>query len=1092
MAYSKKCRIIAFLLAVLVLVVPSTATAAAETDDGYQSASLSELLKVSKYKDYLIEHEGVEKGTENYILTGDDIISYNKDITSVDVDLLKTLEFKDSAGKDYKGLYLPSDGIVGWDIPFDMKEGMYAVKFKYVPIAEEASKATSIERTFYINEEVPYYEARYLTLTKVWKDDMDTYQLDADGNVIYRYVSDNGKIVYEYVDVKGNILERTIENDALTFKKTGEKLTDTKGLYAYPVFANDIDGNESKPGKIMVDEVSTYVATDSSGYHIEALQFYFPAGRNTIQLQAQREAMVLLEVEIFPYDYETDEFSYDEYVKHWEEKGAKDVADFYLKLQAEYPTATSETTVYPFADRTSSINEPQSPYIQYLNAIGGDGGEKWQGVGQWARYTVNVDESGFYEIVLRFRQSVNEGGFSSRIIRVATQSMINNGEDAIVPFKEANYLRFNFDDSWQTSVINSAKKDKNGELVTYKVYLEKGTNYIELEAGLGDMADILLDVTESLNTITDIYVKILMITGTDPDKYRDYGFYNVIPNEMNELLAQSKKLYDIADKLQKEVGSGGSYTATLRTVAQLLERMGESDSKVAANVDNLKENLGTVGSWIQNCAKQPLELDYIIVRTPGSEELPKANANFFQAIWFEICQFFKSFTSDYSQLGATVVSDPNNKIEVWTTLGRDQAQVLRSLINSDFAKNYTEANVDLKLVAPGALLPSVLAGVGPDVSHGHIAGDVINWAIRGAVQPLDEFEGFDELQSWFSPATWVPVTLYDLRIDEKGKEVRSETIYGLPETLDFYMMFYRADVLNELGLTVPKTWDEMKTVMDTLSENNMQIAFPSYLAGLDLFLYQMGGTRYADDGRRINFDSNKALASFSYLTSLFTDFGQPLIYDFPNRFRTGEIPIGIMAYSTYTHLSIFATEIQGLWEFVPLPAWTTYNEDGTVSENNDAVVNVSAIIMLADDDRSEHLTNFAWKFMKWYVSEATQADYANELTALFGSEYKHTTANKEALASLSWTTSEYNNLMGQVNNLVGVEEYPGGYIIGRYVTFAFNEVYNAELYNAGADAEEELLKYIYDINMELTRKRQEFGMAYFEVSFGTNYTEKKN
>ena len=92
MAYSRKCRIIAFLLAVLVLVVPSTATAAAETNDGYQSASLSELLQVSKYKDYLIEHEGVKKGTENYILTGDDIINYNKDITNADVNSLKALE----------------------------------------------------------------------------------------------------------------------------------------------------------------------------------------------------------------------------------------------------------------------------------------------------------------------------------------------------------------------------------------------------------------------------------------------------------------------------------------------------------------------------------------------------------------------------------------------------------------------------------------------------------------------------------------------------------------------------------------------------------------------------------------------------------------------------------------------------------------------------------------------------------------------------------------------------------------------------------------------------------------------------------------
>ncbi len=1087
MAHSRKTKFLAFFLAVLILVAPSTVSVMADEAIGGTQSSLADLLQVSKYKDYLIEHSADKKGEESYFLTGDDIVNYNEELTNADKDSLKPMEFKDSLGNTHKGLYLPSDGIVGWDIPDAMKAGMYAVKFKYVPLAEEASKTTAIERTFYINGSVPYYEARYLTFSKVWTDDESTYQKDSDGNIIYRYMNEKGKLAYEYVDVNGNILERTVEKNQLTFKKTGEKLPkDTKGLYAYPVFANDIDGNESKPGKIMVDEVKTYIATDSTGYHIEALQFYFPDGNNTIQLQAQREAMVLLGVEIFPYDYDEDEFSYDEYIKYWKDNGAKDVADFYTKLQAEYTTATSSTTIYPFADRTSSINEPQSPYIQYLNAIGGDGGEKWQGVGQWVRYSVDVKESGFYEIALRFRQSVNEGAFSSRIIRVATQSMIDKGEDAIVPFKEANFLRFNFDDTWQTSVINSAKHDKNGNVITYKVYLEKGTNYIEFEAGLGNMADILLDVTESLNTINDIYIKILMITGAEPDKYRDYGFYNIIPTEMDELLTQAKKLYSLADKLQNEVGSGGSYTATLRTIAQLLERMGESDDKVAANLENLKENLGSLGTWIQNCSNQPLELDYIIVQNPG-RELPKANANFFQSMWFEICQFFKSFTSDYSQLGATVVSDPDNKIVVWTTLGRDQAQVLRSLINADFTKTYTEANVDLKLVAGGALLPSVLAGVGPDVSHGHASGDVINWAIRNAVQPLDDMEGFAELEDWFAPASWIPLTLYDLRIDEKtGKEVRSTSVYGLPEGLDFPMMFYRADVLNELGLAAPTTWEEMKTVMDTLSENNMQIAFPTYMGGHNLFMYQMGGSLYADDGRRINYDSDIALESFAYLMALFTDFNQPKQYDFANRFRTGEIPIGIVNYSTYTHLSIYATEIQGLWEFVPLPAWTSYNEDGTISSNNTAVAGTSAIIMLANEKRSEKLTDFSWKFMKWYVSESTQADYANELTALFGSEYKYTTANKEALASLSWTTDEYNNLKGQFNNLSGIEEYPGGYIIGRYLNFAFNEVYND-----GADAEESLLKYIYDINVELTRKRQEFGMAYFDVSFDMNYTEEK-
>ena len=141
--------------------------------------------------------------------------------------------------------------------------------------------------------------------------------------------------------------------------------------------------------------------------------------------------------------------------------------------------------------------------------------------------------------------------------------------------------------------------------------------------------------------------------------------------------------------------------------------------------------------------------------------------------------------------------------------------------------------------------------------------------------------------------------------------------------------------------------------------------------------------------------------------------------------------------------------------------------------------------MLADSKRSEKLTNFSWEFMKWFVSEEAQADYANELTALFGSEYKYHTANKAALQSLSWTTNEYTNLMSQFNNLAGIEEYPGGYIINRYLTFAFNDVYNNN-----SDPEQTLRDYVYDINSEITRKRKEFGLAVYDVDFVDSFKDK--
>ena len=74
----------------------------------------------------------------------------------------------------------------------------------------------------------------------------------------------------------------------------------------------------------------------------------------------------------------------------------------------------------------------------------------------------------------------------------------------------------------------------------------------------------------------------------------------------------------------------------------------------------------------------------------------------------------------------------------------------------------------------------------------------------------------------------------------------------------------------------------------------------------------------------------------------------------------------------------------------------------------------------------------------------------------------------------------------QFNNLTAIEEHPGGYIIGRYVGFAFLAVVNEN-----ADAEDSMLEYIVDINKELTRKRKEFGLAYYEITYSTSFTEEK-
>ena len=119
--------------------------------------------------------------------------------------------------------------------------------------------------------------------------------------------------------------------------------------------------------------------------------------------------------------------------------------------------------------------------------------------------------------------------------------------------------------------------------------------------------------------------------------------------------------------------------------------------------------------------------------------------------------------------------------------------------------------------------------------------------------------------------------------------------YGLPETQSFNMMFVREDILAELNIEIPRTWDDILAAIPILQSNNMQIGMH---ADAKIFLYQKGGELFADNGMRINLDSNVGLDAFETMCKMFTMYSFPYKYDFANRFRTGEMPIGFADYSS--------------------------------------------------------------------------------------------------------------------------------------------------------------------------------------------------
>ena len=1064
-------RLLAMVLAVTFILGGTLITGAA-TDAGSTTdetlAEIREQLNADSYEEYKAENAKVPVGAGAVVIPATENYSYEGS-GKVKVDVL---------ADGSKVLFTPNAGVTTWVIP----EGLINAASKYSIVIEyqpDDEKTGSIERILKINGEIPFAEARFLTLPKVWKNQYVEARVTAtkDKSVTDLY---NEAVAAGFADV-------TVKNASgevyLALKMPSawtQALCEFVNKYAVRFFTADIDANELRPDMIQAPELRTYELRDADGFYAESFEFAFAAGQNTISLEAVNEPMYIKSITLIPHENLK---GYDEYLAKY--TGVASGSDF-ITIQGEYPGATSSQTIYPLEDRTNAATMPSDTTHTVLNTIGG---EKWQTAGQWVRYSFKVGSSGMYNIAARYRQNVLDGMYVCRTLRIESVGAAAGTPgyyDGSIPFEEASRLRFNYNSAWQSTLLNDGTLDESGNPVAYQFYFEAGVTYtVYFEVALGSTGSIVRRVDQALTAINNDYLEIMKLTGASPDEFRDYGFSRVMPDVMIDMILQSRELYAIAEELARITGEKSSNVATLEQVAWLLERMGSDEDEIAKYLDQLKSYIGSLGTWLGDAKTQPLQLDYLIVQ-PLNNAAPKAEAGFFASFAHEMKSFIMSFFRNYDRMGATAENtESDTTVDVWLAYGRDQAQVIRNLINNDFTpSSKLGTTVNLKLVAGGTLLPSVLAGMGPDVYIGLGEDSVINYAIRGALLPIDDLEGFEEfaLQSYVDEngnvvdnsknANFNEAAMLVMGIENAQGEYH---YYGLPETQNFTMMFVRKDILANLGIEIPKTWDDVLAAIPTLQANNMQIGMHT---DYKVFLYQMGGTLFADDGMRINLDSNVGLESFETMCSYFTMYSFPYKYDFANRFRTGEMPIGFASYNgTYNQLTVFATEIKGLWGFYPMPG--IEQPDGSI--NNVSVATTSAIVMLngcgeQGGEEGEMEKARAWEFMKWHAGADCQIKYSNEMVAIIGPSAKHATANINALSEMPWTSAELKQLNYQFNKLASIPNYPGSYIIGRYTNFAF-----LAAYNDNANPTDELQSYITTINKEITRKREEFGLETLEI-----------
>lgn len=930
--------------------------------------------------------------------------SYPEDTLTVGAEAVVRYDEGDKAADpviytDYEGMqgdsvYTSENSLVEFEVEVQ-QEGFYNLSLVYYPIA---GKNSDIERSIFIDGELPYKEMASIDFYRIWRFDLEEDNLNANGSATYHWEKDN-------------------------------------------------QGNDNRPSMIEAPEWITSYVYDSEGYVTSPLAVYLTKGTHTITMLSLREPMLINQIVL---SNASSAKSYADTKAEQDAKGATVTSGHKITIEGENATRTSSQMLYPTQDQSSPSVSPSSAKELLNNTIGGN---SWRLVGQWIEWNFDIPQSGYYNISLYDCQNFVRGIYVSRRITI----------DGEVPFKEMEDYGFSYGQSWREDVLS----DENGE--AYQFYLEEGHHTLRMQAVLGDFSNIISEVQSCVQQLNSIYREVIKITGVSPDTYRDYQLEASLPELHNELVAVREQLAGAIDQMQALTGKNSDRLTVLLTMRDQLDDLIDDAEYFVRVIGSYKINVRACGNWVTQVTEQPLAIDRINITSPDTKVEYK-NTSFFSKLGYECRRLYYSFVIDYNQIGNVIEDDKadDTTITLWIGSGRDQANIIKKMIDEGFTNSFG-VNVNVQLVDMNTLLRAELAGEGPDVAiqvanTNGIAGAVlntgndtpVNYGIRNAVLDLSQFDDLDEVRTRFAEAAMVPF------------EFDSAT-YGLPETTTFPVMFYRKDILAELGMEVPQTWDEVKVAMAVLAKNQMEFGMLPSEQIFAMLLYQNGGSYYTEDGARSVLDSDVAVNTFKDYCEFYTDYKLDKETSVEERFRTGECPIVIADYTTYNNLVVSAPDIAGLWDFAPVPG--TVREDGTV-DHSTGCTGLASIIM-ADTDYPEE----CWEFLKWWTSADVQTQYGREMESLMGSAARVPTANLEAFANMPWPVDDYEALEEAFQWVKGIPQVPGGYYSWRNVNNAF---YTVTTETDTASPREELMDKVIYINAEIDYKRQELGLPVAE------------
>ncbi len=847
-----------------------------------------------------------------------------------------------------------------------------------------------------------------------------TYKVNAPESAVYELA-----LEYYLLSDSGSEGKRSLLIDGKTpyFEADGIEFTRLWKDEADPIVNSA--GDEVKPRQVEIRRWQTASLEDPHGFYSLPLTVYLEKGAHDITLTYVAEDMAIGSLYL----------NRPQQVEQYQKPAAaqKPAA---VTFEAEQNIIEKTDSTLRREPNTDPATSPSDPKYRKLNIIGD---VAWSKANQKITWEFDVETPGNYTINMRALQMWLNGIPSYRKIEI----------DGKVPCEELLSYKFEYDTKWQAVTLQT----EDGEPMEF--FFDKGTHTLSMTVKLGPLAEFLQDINEDSLVMSNVMLEIMRLTGSNPDPNYDYEFFTSIPTLEEDLRYISGRLQEKYDFLVELCeGDVPGFANSIIATKKQLDELIEDPFQIAKNMSVLTNIQTSLGSWYSEYQSQPLSVDYFTLQS-GDEPFSIKQSSFWEKAYYMLVSLVVSFTKDYDRIDSSAAINAQRSINVWIARGTEWATLIKELADTDWTpESGVRVNINvmpasqLNAGAVNALMLSIISGKSPDVAMGVDPNSPVEFAIRDAVVNLKELEGFDEISQRFISECLVP-------FEYNGG------VYALPETMDFRVMFYRTDIIEKLGLKIPQTRQEIyDNVLPVLYQNGMNFYYPR---DDTQFIFQNGGSFYTEDGMRSALDTPEAYAGLKEETELYTSYGIPVTASFYNRFRSGEMPMGIGSFADYMSIMVAAPELAGRVAIAPLPG--IEKENGEIDRSVGNITGQSTIILSSCQQLGD-----AWDFVNWWTSDETQTTFGREIEALVGQSARWNSANVHAFESMAWDQDDLEVIKEMWKHYREVPVVLGGYFTTRYLTNAWNSTVIS-----GQNLRDSLENAVFEINRELETKQEEYG-----------------